>query len=60
MPVSNEATERVIKRTSDYKDFGARSETDFQATLTMVGAAISQIPVRNTKASLINAYGQAE
>ena len=33
-PVSNDSTERMIKRTSDYSNFGAENEDDFQAILT--------------------------
>ena len=54
LPVSNESTERMIKRTNDYRNYGGKKEVDFQATLQMVGADIEAVPRRNTK----KAYGQ--
>ena len=58
VPVSNESTERMIKRTNDFKDYGSRLEEDFQATLQVVGQAIEQIPKRNSKAAIMQSYGQ--
>ena len=33
LPITNDITERMIKRTSDYSNFGAKNEDDFQAIL---------------------------
>ena len=58
LPVSNDAAERLVKRTTDYKDYGGRSEDDFQATLHVAAAAIQKVPDRSTKAALVKAYGE--
>ena len=58
LPVSNDAAERLVKRTTDYKDYGGRSEDDFQATLHVAAAAIEKVPDRSTKAALVKAYGE--
>ena len=47
LPVSNDATERMIKRTSDFADYGVKSEIDFQSTLHTAG--IAHVPDRTTK-----------
>ena len=41
LPVDNAATERMIRRTFLYRNYGKRSEDHFQATLAVVGAAIA-------------------
>ena len=33
MPISNARTERMIKRTTDYLNYGGQGEEDFQAVL---------------------------
>lgn len=58
IPVSNDAAERMVKRTTDYIDYGGRSEIDFQATLHFAAAAVAKVPDRSTKKALIKAYGQ--
>ena len=58
LPVSNEATERMIKRTYDYQNYGGKSEADYQVTLHAVGAAVAKVPDRKSKKALIQAYGQ--
>ena len=49
MPLSNAAAERMVKRTVDFANYGARGEEDFQAVLQTVGASISRVPSRKTK-----------
>ena len=48
----------MIKRTSDYSNFGAKKEDDFQAILSVVGQAIERLPRRSTKAALVKAYDE--
>ena len=48
----------MIKRTSDYSNFGAKNEDDFQAILSVVGQAIERLPSRSTKAALVKAYDE--
>ena len=56
MPISNARTERMIKRTTDYLDYGGRGEEDFQAVLQVVGSAVERVPSRRTKKGLVEAY----
>ena len=60
LPISNESTvsERMIKTTSDYSNFGAKNEDDFQAILSVVGQAIERLPSLSTKAALVKAYDE--
>ena len=46
----------MIKQTSDYSNFGAKNEDDFQAILSVVGQVIERLPSRSTKAALVKAY----
>ena len=56
LPICNDATERMVKRTNDYANYGARSETDFQSTLAVATRAMRNIPSRKTKKDLIKEY----
>ena len=56
MPISNARTERMIKRTTDYLNYGGQGEEDFQAVLQVVGSAIERVPSRKTKKGLVEAY----
>ena len=56
MPISNARTERMIKRTTDYLNYGGQGEEDFQAVLQVVGSAIDRVPSRKTKKGLVEAY----
>ena len=47
LPISNDSTERMIKRTSNYSNFGAKNEDDFQAILTVVKQVIERLPSRS-------------
>ena len=60
LPISNEATERMVKRTFEFINYGARSEANFQATLHVVGAAIEKVPNHRTKAAIMKAHSQSE
>ena len=46
LPVDNAATERMIRCTFLYCNYGKRSEDHLQATLAVVGAAIAKVPSR--------------
>ena len=46
----------MIKRTSDYLNFVAKNEDDFQAILSVVGQAIERLPSWSTKAALMNDF----
>ena len=56
MPISNARTKRMIKRTTDYLNYGGQGEEDFQAVLHVVGSAIERVPSRKTKKGLVEAY----
>ena len=58
LPLSNAATERIIKRTTDYATYGAKGELEFQAVLQCVSEAIKRVPSRSTKKELVKLYGQ--
>ena len=58
VPVDNAATERMIRRTYMYREYGRRKEENFQATLHLVGKAIEAVPKGNTKKALKKAYGE--
>ena len=62
LPVDNAATERMIRRTFLYRNYGKRSEDHFQATLAVVGAAIAKVSTRarKTKKGLIKVFGQKD
>ena len=62
LPVDNAATERMIRRTFLYRNYGKRSEDHFQATLAVVGAAIAKVSTRarKTKKGLIKAFDQKD
>ena len=60
LPLSNAATERIVKRTYDYANFGGKSESDFQSNLKVVGMNIARVPNRKTKKGLVKAYGQID
>ena len=55
-PLTNDHTERAIKRTSDYINFGSKGEQDLQAILQAVESAIARVPNRKTRKALIAAY----
>lgn len=57
-PLTNDHTERVIKRTSDYINQGSKGEDDLQALLNAVEAAVARVPDRGTKTALIASYDQ--
>ena len=46
----------MIKRTTDYLNYGGQGEEDFQAVLHVVGSAIERVPSRKTKKGLVEAY----
>ena len=56
VPLTNDATERIVKRSSDYKNIGSKSDLDFQATLQAVERAIENVPSRKTKKALLKSY----
>ena len=60
LPVTNDAAERMVKRTTDYVNYGGRSEENFQGTLHLVQKAITKVPDRRTKRALVEAYGNKE
>ena len=60
LPVSNDATERMIKRVSDFADYGGKSEIDFQSTLHTANAGIAHVPDHTTKKALAQAYSKTE
>ena len=60
LPIANDAAERMVKRTTDFVDYGGRKEEDFQGTLHLVGKALEKVPDRSTKAALVKAYGHKE
>ena len=60
MPLSNAAAERMLKRTVDFANYGARGEEDFQAVLQTVGASIQRVPSRKTKKASAKAYGHSK
>ena len=55
-PLTNDHTERVIKRTSDYINYGSKKDEDFQAVLQTVGNSIENVPNRINKQALISSY----
>ena len=59
-PLTNDHTERAIKRTSDYINFGSKGEQDLQAILQAVESAIARVPNRKTRKALIAAYDPDE
>lgn len=56
VPLNNDHTERVIKRTSDYRNYGSRTDKDFQAVLQTVGTSIELVPNRRDKKALMSSY----
>ena len=55
VPLNNDHTERIVKRTNDYAEYGSKSEEDYQAVLQAVGSAIERLPVRRTKRDFVEA-----
>ena len=55
-PLTNDASERAIKRTSDYLNFGGRSEEDLQSVLSSVEASVQNIPDRKSKSALKSSF----
>ena len=53
---TNDAPERIVKRSSDYKNIGSKSDLDFQATFKTVEQAIENVPSRKTKKALLKSY----
>ena len=47
VPVVNNATESIIKRTLDYANYGAKGEEDLQVTLQCVETAIAMVLNKN-------------
>ena len=60
LPITNDISKRLIRRTVVYANYGGKSEEDFQATLLTVGDAIATVPKCDTKAALIAAYKKTE
>ena len=58
LPVTNDESERLVRRTVLYANFGPRGEEAFQGQLQVVGANIAKVPKRNTKQKLIAAYSK--
>ena len=56
LPVTNDESERMIRRTVIFANVGHKGETEFQGQLQIVGKTLAQIPKRDTKKGLINAY----
>ena len=56
LPICNDATERMVKRVTDYADYGARPEADFQSTLIVAGKGIRNLPSSLTKKALIESH----
>ena len=56
LPVTNDESERLVRRMVLYANFGPRGEEAFQAQLQVVAANIAQVPKRNTKKKLVEAY----
>ena len=55
-PLTNDASERAIKRTSNYLNFGGRSEEDLQSVLSSVEASVQNIPDRKSKSALKSSF----
>ena len=60
LPLSNAATERTVKRTTDFANYGARNEEDFQVVLQTVGTAIARVPSRRSKKALVEVYANKD
>ena len=60
VPLNNDSTERIIKRTNDYAEYGSRSESDFQAVLQAVDSSITRLPTKKTKADFVRAYNSVQ
>ena len=56
LPIVNDACERLLKRTSDYKEVGGKGEKDFQETLQVVEDAVRRVKNRKSKKALKEAY----
>ena len=53
-------TEHMIKRTSDYANFGPTKESKFQDLLQAVDRAIARVPCMRTKSALVTAFEQTQ
>ena len=52
LPMVNDACERLLKRTTDYKDAGPMGEQEFQNTLQVVEMAVDRVKDRKSKKAL--------
>ena len=59
-PLTNDHTEHMIKRTSDYANFGPTKESEFQDLLQAVVRAITRVPCMRTKSALVTALEQTK
>ena len=60
LPLTNDHTERMIKRTSDYANFGPTKESEFQDLLQAVDRAIARVQCMRTKSALVTALEQTQ
>ena len=60
LPLTNDHTEHMIKRTSDYANFGPTKESEFQDLLQAVDRAITRVPCMRTKSALVTALEQTK
>ena len=60
LPIVNDACERLLKRTNDYKDSGGKKEEDFADNLQVVEKAIGRVPDRKSKVALVEAFARAD
>ena len=58
VPISNAATERTVKRTTDYLNYGGQTEEDLQSVLLIVGKAIKRAPSVRTKHELEKSFAK--
>ena len=55
MPVTNDESERLVRRTVKYANVGPKGEAKFQAQLQIVGDALARVPPRYNKKELVAA-----
>ena len=56
LPITNDESERMVRRTVLYANFGPKADSDFQAQLQTVGDSMKRVPRCYTKKNLVEGF----
>ena len=56
LPITNVESERMVRRTVLYANFGPKANSDFQAQLQTVGDSLKRVPRSKSKKDFMEGY----